>query len=191
MAATEDQQNAADFAGEGGPDAAEAEAAEERMAERISAARREAGYRTAQDFAEDLQVSVWTVRSWESGKSQPRYDVLREISRLTRRPVAWFLGENPAQQDVERAMDQILERYRIRLKHGGESDASEAGVYGLAPFDAAAERQLQALSADARRWGLLLRLTRPTAPATADELAALHLTLAGLLGGGEASAPSE
>ena len=57
------------------------------MAERIGSARREAGYRTAQDFAEDLEVSVWTVRSWESGKSQPRYDVLREISRLTSRPM--------------------------------------------------------------------------------------------------------
>lgn len=190
MAAPEDEQTAADFAGEGGPDAAEAEA-EERMAERISAARREAGYRTAQDFAEDLQVSVWTVRSWESGKSQPRYDVLRAISRLTRRPIAWFLGENPAQQDVERAMDEILERYRVRLKHGDESEAAEPGVYGLAPSDAAAERQLQALSADARRWGLLVRVTRPTAPANADQLAALHLTLAGLLGGAGSSAPSE
>lgn len=113
------------------------------MAERIASARREAGFRTAQDFAEALVVSVWTVRSWESAKSQPRYDVLREISRLTARPIAWFLGEGPAQQELERAMEAILERLLLRL---------------------------------------LVLLTTPMPPATAEQIAALHVALAGLVG---------
>lgn len=159
------------------------------MAERIGSARREAGYRTAQDFAEDLEVSVWTVRSWESGKSQPRYDVLREISRLTSRPIGWFLEETASQPGVERAIGRILEQYQLRAEHRTDADALEPGVYGIAAFDAAAERELQALSADARAWGLLIRLTKPAAPATAEQLATLHLTLATLLATGAATSP--
>jgi len=151
------------------------------MAERISAARRQAGYRTAQDFAEDLQVSVWTVRSWESGKSQPRYDVLREISRLTRRPIAWFLGENAAQQVLGRAMTGLLERHQLRLQDEGHDLQDEAGVYGVAPLDGTAQRELNALSADAQEWGVLLRLSKPNAPVTGDQVTALHLALANLV----------
>lgn len=152
------------------------------MSERIASARREAGFRTAQDFAEALVVSVWTVRSWESAKSQPRYDVLREISRLTGRPIAWFLGENPAQQELERAMAGILERHQLRLKYGIAEADEEPGVYGIAALDGAAERELNALSEEARAWGMLLRLTAATVPATAEQIAALHVALAGLVG---------
>jgi len=152
------------------------------MADRIASARREAGYRTAQDFAEALTLSVWTVRSWESAKSQPRYHVLREISRLTGRPIAWFLGESPGQQELERAMEGILQRHQFPLRPNTEQTAEEAGVYGIAPLDAAAQRQLNALSEDARGWGMLLRLTAAIPPATAEQIVALHLALAGLAG---------
>jgi len=173
------------------PDSKEQVGGADLMAERIGMARREAGFKTAQDFAEALAVSVWTVRSWESGKSQPRYHVLRAISQLTGRPVAWFLGENPAQQELERAMEGILERYQLHLKYGSEAEAMEPGVYGIAPFDMAAERELQALSGDARRWGLLIRLTGPVSPATAEQLAAVHLALAGLVVTDGSSAPAD
>jgi len=152
------------------------------MAERIASARREAGYKTAQDFAEALELSVWTVRSWEGAKSQPRYNVLREISRLTGRPIAWFLGESPAQEGMERAMEGVLERHQLHLKYGAAEVDEEPGVYGIAPLDGAAERQLSALREEARAWGMLLRLTTASPPATAERIAALHLALARLMG---------
>lgn len=125
------------------------------MGKRIAAARREAGFTTARDFAARLGVSVWTVRAWEAGKSRPRYEMLPTIAQLTGYPVAHFLGEKPTPAP---------------LPH---SDDDEAGVYGIAPINRDAEQALVALSDDAREWKLLLRLNTP-AVATAHQITALH-----------------
>lgn len=147
------------------------------MGDRIGQARREAGFRTAQDFSDALDVSVWTVRSWESGKSQPRYDMLATISRLTGRPRAWFLGEGGVHDRLNRAMGELMARCQSR-----DADSDDVpGVYGIAAHNQAAEEELQALSSDARDWGVLIRITRPVPPVAADEIAALHLALANLL----------
>ncbi|MGI5818508.1 MAG: helix-turn-helix domain-containing protein [Armatimonadota bacterium] len=147
------------------------------MGDRIGQARREAGFRTAQDFSEALDVSVWTVRSWESGKSQPRYDMLGTISQLTGRPKAWFLGEGAVHDRLDRAMGELLARRETR---DGDEDA-EPGVYGIPARNRAAEEELQALSSDARDWGVLIRVTNAVPPVAADEIAALHLALANLM----------
>lgn len=153
------------------------EEAARQMGERIGQARREAGFRTAQDFALPLGVSVWTVRSWESGKSQPRYHMLETISTITRRPKAWFLGEGGVHDRLDRAMGELLARRQVRV----ESDGDDAGVYGIPVLDHAAEEELQALTSDARDWHILIRLTNPIPPACAEEIAALHLALANLM----------
>ncbi|MFW6156693.1 MAG: helix-turn-helix domain-containing protein [Armatimonadota bacterium] len=147
------------------------------MGDRIGQARREAGFRTAQDFSDSLDVSVWTVRSWESGKSQPRYDMLARISELTGRPKAWFLGEGAVHDRLDRAMGELLAR---RQSRDGDND-EEPGVYGIPARNRAAEEELQALSSDARDWGVLIRITRPVPPVAADEIAALHLAIANLM----------
>lgn len=147
------------------------------MGDRIGQARREAGFRTAQDFSDALNVSVWTVRSWESGKSQPRYDMLGTISELTSRPKAWFLGEGAIHDRLDRAMGELMAR---RQSRDGEED-SEPGVYGIPARNRAAEEELQALSSDARDWGVLIRITSPVPPVAPDEIAALHLALANLM----------
>ncbi len=147
------------------------------MGQRIGQARREAGFRTAQDLAELLDVSVWTVRSWESGKSQPRYPMLGTLSELTGRPQAWFLGEGEFSGRLDRTMEELLGRRDVRA----ERDGDEKGVYGIPVFDHAAEEELQALCKDARKWGILIRLTQPIAPAHSEEIAALHLALANLM----------
>jgi len=147
------------------------------MGDRIGQARREAGFRTAQDFSEALDVSVWTVRSWESGKSQPRYDMLGTISQLTGRPKAWFLGEGAVHDRLDRAMGELLARRETR--DGEEDDVP--GVYGIPARNRPAEEELQALSSDARDWGVLIRITHPVPPVAADEIAALHLALANLM----------
>lgn len=147
------------------------------MGDRISQARREAGFRTAQDFSDALEVSVWTVRSWESGKSQPRYDMLATISQITGRPKAWFLGEGAIHDRLDKAMGELLSR---RESRNGEDD-DEPGVYGIPARNRAAEEELQALSSDARDWKVLIRLNKPVAPVAPDEIAALHLALANLM----------
>jgi len=131
------------------------------MGRRIQRARKAAGYRTAQDLADDLGISVWTVHSWESGKSQPRYDMLATLARLTDHPMAHFLGESPPHLDLP--ADEDL----------------EAGVYGLAPYNQAATDALNDLTDRARDWGLLLRLSTPLV-VTADQLAALSAALSAL-----------
>jgi transcriptional regulator with XRE-family HTH domain len=147
------------------------------MGKRIGQARREAGFRTAQDFSEAIDVSVWTVRSWESGKSQPRYHMLKTISQLLGRPQGWFLGEGAIHDRLDRAMGDLLARRKVHEERDGE----EAGVYGIPVVDQASEEELQALSSDARDWGILIRLTSPIPPASASEVAALHLALANLM----------
>jgi transcriptional regulator with XRE-family HTH domain len=147
------------------------------MGDRIGQARREAGFRTAQDFSDALDVSVWTVRSWESGKSQPRYDMLGTISQLTGRPKAWFLGEGAVHDRLDRAMGELLAR---RDSRDGDDD-EEPGVYGIPARNRAAEEELQALSSDARDWGVLIRVNKPVSPVAPDEIAALHLALANLM----------
>jgi len=149
----------------------------EEMGNRISQARREAGFRTAQDFSDALTVSVWTVRSWESGKSQPRYDMLGTISELTARPKAWFLGEGAVHDRLDRAMGELMARRQSR----DDGDHDDPGVYGIPARNRAAEEELQALTSDARDWGVLIRITRPVPPVAADEIAALHLAVANLV----------
>ncbi len=147
------------------------------MGKRIAQARREVGFRTAQDFSDALDVSVWTVRSWESGKSQPRYHMLNTISQLLDRPQGWFLGEGAIHDRLDRVMGDLLARRQVHE----ERDGDEAGVYGIPVVDQPSEEELQALSSDARDWGILIRLTTPIPPAGASEIAALHLALANLM----------
>ena len=153
------------------------------MGGRIAQARREAGHRTAQAFADALAISVWTVRSWESGKSQPRYDMLDTISRLTEHSKAWFLGEEIARDRLDVTIGELLARKSRPELAGDEAEAG--GVYGIPALDHAAEEELVALSSDGREWGILIRITSPVLPVTAEQIAALHLALAGLAGTAE------
>ncbi len=150
------------------------------MGNRIAQARREAGYRTAQDFADALGISVWTVRSWESGKSQPRYDMLYVISMLTEHSQAWFLGEQTMQDRLDITIGELLGR-QMRLSEA-EQEPEPGGVYGIPAADHAAEQELMALSESARKWGILIRINEPIPPVGAELMATLHLALAGIAG---------
>ncbi|MGD9494800.1 MAG: helix-turn-helix transcriptional regulator [Armatimonadota bacterium] len=152
----------------------------EAMGKRIAKARRQAGFRTAQEFADALDISVWTVRSWESGKSQPRYDMLNTISRLTEHSKAWFLGEETMQDRLDITIGELLAR-KVRAEAAAE-EGEIGGVYGIAAVDHAAEEELIALSKSAREWGMLIRFTQAVPPATAEQIGALHLALAALAG---------
>lgn len=151
------------------------------MGTRIAQARRESGYRTAQELAEALGVSVWTVRSWESGKSQPRYDMLETLSAVTGRARGWFLGEEPLRDRLEITIGDLL----ASTDCGEDEEGVEAGVYGVPARDEAAEKALLGLSEAARQRGVLIRFGTPIQPAAAEAIAALHVALIGLAGSSE------
>lgn len=153
----------------------------EAMGKRIARARREAGFRTAQDLAEALNVSVWTVRSWESGKSQPRYDMLERVSAVTGRTRGWFLGEEPLRDRLEITIGDLL----AGADCGEDEEESEAGVYGVPARDGNAEKALVGLSKAARERGVLIRFGTPIPPAAAETIAALHVAVIGLAGSSE------
>ena len=134
------------------------------MGRLIQQARKAAGYATAADLARELGISVWTVHSWEAGKSRPRYPMLAAIARLTGQPLAHFLGEAPSPTSPT----------------ASEPEPPETGVYGLAPYNRAAIEALTALNDLAQRAGLLLRFTTPVV-ATAPPLQALHAALSALV----------
>lgn len=140
------------------------------MSDRISEARRRAGYRTAHDFSDALHVSVWTVRSWESGKSQPRYDMLERISELTGRSRAWFLGDDELDTSDRAPLDRTGHalRERDRLSQSASSRTEVGGVQRPAGRgDVAPDNtQASALAAEVGR----IRAERDR---LADELAAL------------------
>jgi DNA-binding transcriptional regulator YiaG len=153
----------------------------EAMGKRIAQGRREAGFRTAQDFADALEVSVWTVRSWESGKSQPRYEMLETVSALTGRARGWFLGEEPLRDRLQITIGDLL----AGTNCGENAEGVEAGVYGIPARDGSAERALLGLSEAARTRSVLIRFGTPIPPAATEAIAALHVAVMGLAGSSE------
>ena len=49
-----------------------------------------------QAFAKRSGFAERTLRNWVNGRSSPGVDDLQRIAKLTRRPLAWFLGEDVA-----------------------------------------------------------------------------------------------
>jgi transcriptional regulator with XRE-family HTH domain len=66
------------------------------LGRKIAGARIEAGYGTAEAFAEALGVSVWTVRGWERRKKPTRPDNVNmdRIVEVTGRPRSYFYGDD-------------------------------------------------------------------------------------------------
>lgn len=60
---------------------------------KIAGARFEANLNKS-ELARQLGVSEATVRSYESGRTQPSIEILRKIAEITDKPVAYFYGED-------------------------------------------------------------------------------------------------
>ncbi|MCD6361867.1 MAG: helix-turn-helix domain-containing protein, partial [Armatimonadetes bacterium] len=115
-------------------------------------------YNTARDLADALEISHWTVHSWEAGKSRPRYEMLARLAELTDQPLPHFLGESPEPAGAI------------------EDGQVEAGVYGAAPDNAEAVAALSELNRRAMELGVLLRFNTPVV-VTARQLDALREVL--------------
>lgn len=72
------------------------------MAERIKQARLRMGLEQ-EDVAQALGVSVRSVVAWERGETTPRPKKQRELSKLTGRPVSYFVDDEPPPEEPPNA----------------------------------------------------------------------------------------
>jgi len=78
-----------------------------KVGERIKQARQEIGY-SQKELADALELSDKTVSAYEVGRAQPSLSMLRYLSRVTRRPIGYFLDETEhAQIDLRLKMKKI------------------------------------------------------------------------------------
>ena len=66
------------------------------LGSRIKQARKEAGFKNAEQFAVSLDVGFSTVQRWEQGKTTPSIRRLIEIAAVTGLPLSYFLEESPS-----------------------------------------------------------------------------------------------
>lgn len=92
------------------------------IGQRIALARNESGL-TQEDLAEMASFSKRSLQDYETGVTIP-YKHMKEISRLLKRPVEWFLHGEPDSAKADAATIQSLD---------GRLQALEARVSELAP----------------------------------------------------------
>lgn len=75
------------------------------MGRYIASARFEAGFKTAEAFADALGLSGAAVSKWESDRAQPTHANLERIAELTGKPIGYFYGEEQA--DINDALARV------------------------------------------------------------------------------------
>jgi transcriptional regulator with XRE-family HTH domain len=60
----------------------------------IKKARLEAGFKNAERLAVAMDVSFSTLQRWEQGQTTPSVSRLIEISKLTEKPLSFFIAGN-------------------------------------------------------------------------------------------------
>src|SRR4051812_6114904 len=119
-----------------------------RMGRRIAQAREEAGM-SQNDLARALpgKVGAQMVSKWERGLHEPRSDTLEAIARVLKRPVAYFMADEPEpgtpdlmgtlngdsqldrieqeNQRIEAKLDALLEHFGVELAPETISEAVE------------------------------------------------------------------
>lgn len=92
----------------------------QKIGERIKQARQEVGY-SQKELGEALQLSDRTVSAYEVGRAQPSLSILKELSRVTSRPIGYFLdeleySEIDLQLKVKRIEQELLEVKKVLKK---------------------------------------------------------------------------
>lgn len=82
------------------------------LGQRIKQARKEAGL-SQKDLANKLQVTDKAVSTYEVGRAQPTFQMIKEISRLTRKPIHYFDDEvDITEPNLMIKLDRIEEELR-------------------------------------------------------------------------------
>ena len=83
---------------------------------RLRRARKESGLSQI-ELGRRLGVSGQSVKEWEAGRSSPQFDRLKDISKVTGKPIAWFfLADNDKgglAQTVQLLHDTVVELERV------------------------------------------------------------------------------
>ncbi|MBX3168313.1 MAG: helix-turn-helix transcriptional regulator [Candidatus Eremiobacteraeota bacterium] len=92
--------------------------------EQIRKARRKQGL-SQEQLAEQLGVERLQVNRWETGKQQPRSEVLLRLAQALERPIEWFF-EKPRQEHLDlaariTALDEKLNRVLQILESSAEA----------------------------------------------------------------------
>src|SRR5690348_13510689 len=90
------------------------------LAGKIKTARKKSGY-SQKEFGAILKVSDKAISSYEVGRATPPLETLREMSKVTATPIAYFLEEKPS-DDMEIGMkieriERDLEEIKNLLLH--------------------------------------------------------------------------
>lgn len=85
------------------------------FSERLKASRKEAGL-TQVELAKMLKVSNGTVGMWETGKREPKFEVMGHLSKTLNKSVDYLLGlsENESPQPAEKI--QSIEGSRLQVQ---------------------------------------------------------------------------
>lgn len=85
------------------------------IGDRIKKARKERGL-SQKELGEALQLSDKAISSYEVGRAMPNIDVIKEIGRLTYKPIQYFIEDNdPDDLDLQMKLNSI-ERELLEIK---------------------------------------------------------------------------
>jgi transcriptional regulator with XRE-family HTH domain len=77
------------------------------LADRIKQARQDRGW-SQKDLGQALQLSDKAVSSYEVGRAEPTISTLKDISRVTLKPLAYFLDESdPTDLELQSKLQRI------------------------------------------------------------------------------------
>lgn len=85
------------------------------LAKRIKKARKDRGL-SQQDLAELLNITNKAISSYEVGRASPSIETLREISRITYRPISYFINEGDPDDITLQIKLKTIERELLEIK---------------------------------------------------------------------------
>ena len=87
---------------------------EKKIGEAIKKARKEIGM-SQKEFADILHVSDKTVSSYEVGRADPSFEMMRKMSKSLHKPIGYFADDAPDDIDLQLRLNTI-ERELLEIK---------------------------------------------------------------------------
>ncbi len=85
------------------------------IGQKLKKARKESGL-SQKDLAKSLNVSDKTISAYEVGRAKPNFEMMKKISKLTKKPITYFDTEaNADDVDLQTKLDTI-ERELIAVR---------------------------------------------------------------------------
>lgn len=79
------------------------------VADNLRAARMDAGYER-ESAAAALKIDTRTLGHYETGRSEPKFELLGIMSKLYSKPIAFFFGESSSEVSPEELSDTLIDK---------------------------------------------------------------------------------